>query len=394
MYCVRRVIERRRFAQRPGHGSAELLAIMAFGLCCNACVDITKPASISACAQAGNCTDDINKDAASTTERDAAVPDTRPLGSPDATPPPPEAPGADQSVVPSDGARDAGGPEPGGERGPETPFVVGPEPQQGAEVSNEPGAEPAAESGRELAPELVADSGPEPAVEPGVEARPEPGAESGPEPGPEAGPEAPRDAGTVGTCPSGAICDDFQDGNYTANPVWTTPGGFAVSTDGSKVLAYTGTDTPAVAFVGGQVTNLTITAKVKATAFGGNSNSYRVGVFARANSQGTPSAWYALTITGDGSLRLQATDSTPSGCNAVTGAAVVGTWYILTMTVGGTVASTTLQGTLTDAAGGNAKTIGPCTIANGLAAGWAGLGVRGGGTQGEWDDVRITGITP
>jgi hypothetical protein len=44
--------------------------------------------------------------------------------------------------------------------------------------------------------------------------------------------------------------------------------------------------------------------------------------------------------------------------------------------------------------GGNAKTIGPCTVANGLAVGWTGVGVRGAGTQGEWDDVQITGITP
>jgi hypothetical protein len=172
------------------------------------------------------------------------------------------------------------------------------------------------------------------------------------------------------------------------------PGGFGIATDGSKVLAYTGTDTPAVALVGSKATNLTIRAKVKATAFGGTSNSYRAGVFARANSQGTPSAWYAFTITGDGSLRLQATDSTPSGCSAINDAAVAGTWYVLTLTVGGTVASTTLQGTLTDLAGGNAKTIGPCTVTNGLAAGWAGVGVRGGGTQGEWDDVQVSGISP
>jgi len=88
------------------------------------------------------------------------------------------------------------------------------------------------------------------------------------------------------------------------------------------------------------------------------------------------------------------TDSTPSGCGAIDGAAAAGTWYILTLKVSGTVASTTLQGTLSDAAGGNVKTIGPCTATNGLAAGWAGVGVRGGGTQGEWDDVQITGIMP
>jgi hypothetical protein len=62
--------------------------------------------------------------------------------------------------------------------------------------------------------------------------------------------------------------------------------------------------------------------------------------------------------------------------------------------VGGTVAATTLQGTLTDEAGGNAKSIGPCNIADGLAAGWPGVGVRGGGTQSEFDDVQITNITP
>jgi hypothetical protein len=52
--------------------------------------------------------------------------------------------------------------------------------------------------------------------------------------------------------------------------------------------------------------------------------------------------------------------------------------------------ATTLQVRLTDAAGGNERSIGPCTIANGLAAGWAGVGVRGNNPRGEWDDVVLT----
>jgi hypothetical protein len=78
----------------------------------------------------------------------------------------------------------------------------------------------------------------------------------------------------------------------------------------------------------------------------------------------------------------------------VAGAAAANTWYILTLTVSGTVSATTLQGTLTDETGGNARSIGPCSVSNGLAAGWPGVGVRGAGTQGEFDDVKITGITP
>jgi hypothetical protein len=252
------------------------------------------------------------------------------------------------------------------------------------------GAEPGPEAAPDQAAERTATPGPETGAERGPEAGPEAGRGFGPETGPEAGPEAsggPR-------CPTGDLCDDFEDGNLTANPTWTAPAGFTVTTDGSKVLAYTGNSSPAIASLGGAATALTIKAMVKATTFGGTSNSYRVGVFGRIDSQVAPSTWYGLTVTGDGSLRLQVTDSTPSGCGALAGVAVPGTWYVLTLGVSGTVASTTLQGTLTDVAGGNVKTIGPCTIAGGLAAGFAGVGIRGANTQGEFDDVEISNIVP
>jgi len=347
----------------------------------------------------------VNVDAAARNGADAAAPAERPMDSPDVmVSSSPDGPGPDQATSIEEVAAESAATEPSGEAGPEAPVVAGPDPPPGREVAPEAGSEAELEPGPEAGPEVGAEVGPDTRLElrpeAGLEdgANSEPGPEAGPEPtpepGPEPGPELPPDGGVIGPCPPGGICDDFEDGNYTANPAWTAPGGFSVITDGSKVLAYTGNESPAVALLGTRATALTIKARVKATVFGGNSNSYRVGLFARADSQGTPSVWYGLTITGDGSLRLQTTDSTPAGCDAVVGAAVVNTWYVLTLTVGGTVAATTLQGTLSDESGGNVKTIGPCAVTNGLASGWEGVGIRGGGTHGEFDDVQVTGITP
>jgi hypothetical protein len=362
------------------------VAIAAFPLLIDACVNTTKPSAVALCAATNSCTDHVSRDADGAGTRDALAADQAQAGTRDGAFPPPadagerDVPGAVADATRADvvGAADL-------VTSRDSPREIAPGSDDVPVGGDDVGVEAMPDRPPEIGPEATRDR-----FFPGAE----PASEPRPEPGPEPAPEPPPDAGSIASCPSGGICDDFEDGNCTATPAWTVPGGFAVSTDGSKVLAYTGTDSPAVALVGSKATALTIKAKVKATAFGGTSNSYRVGVFARANSQGTPSAWYGFTITGDGSLRLQVTDSTPSGCSAVDLAAVAGTWYILTLTVSGTVASTTLQGTFTDVSGGNTKIVGPCTITNGLAAGWAGVGVRGGGTQGEWDDVQITGITP
>jgi hypothetical protein len=341
----------------------------------------------------------VNVDAAVRDSADAAVRDERSVGSPDmVVASPPDGPGPEQATSGEEVGSDSAAMELSGEVGPEASVVGAPEPRSGPEVAPETPAEVNPEVGAESSPELSPEAGPESGPEIGPETEsetgPEVGPEAEPEPSPEPGPELPPDGGVIGPCPPGGICDDFEDGNYSSNPAWTAPGGFSVITDGSKVLAYTGTASPAVALLGTRATALTIKARVKATVFGGNSNSYRVGLFARADSQGTPSVWYSLAIAGDGSLRLQSTDSTPAGCNAITGAAVANTWYVLTLTVGGTVAATTLQGTLSDDTGGNVKTIGPCAITAGLASGWEGVGIRGGGTHGEFDDVQVTGITP
>jgi hypothetical protein len=372
-----------------------LLILVSCCLLGSDCVNTSKPVSVQKCSVAGNCSDDVKADAAVMDSAAAAVPDARSMGSPDLmVSSPPDGPGPEQATSAEEVGADSAAIELAGEVGPEASAVGAPEPQAGREVAPETAAEANPEAGAESSPEAGPESGPEIGLETGPETGPEAGPEAVPEPSPEPGPELPPDGGVIGPCPPGGICDDFEDGNYTSNPAWTAPGGFSVTTDGSKVLAYTGTASPAVALLGTRATALTIKARVKATVFGGNSNSYRVGLFARADSQGTPSVWYSLAIAGDGSFRLQSTDSTPAGCNAIAGAAVANTWYVLTLTVGGTVAATTLQGTLSDDTGGNVKTIGPCAVAAGLASGWEGVGIRGGGTHGEFDDVQVTGITP
>jgi hypothetical protein len=399
----------------PVHHCLVAIAALAGG----GCVDLAKPEAVAECAALGSCSNGALRDANAVGWRDASGAEpTMPGGYDGAIVIPLDARVADLAAAlpdlrPADRAgrgEEVG--QPGdlatpGEVAPEGPLVLGPDaaaPDAASEAAkpdlvpeNAPDAAPDEKPLlADVRPEPGAETGREAAAEPGAEPGPEAGPEAGPEPGPEAGPETGPEAGpeVAGKCPAGGICDDFEDGNFSANPIWTAPGGFAVLTEGTKVLAYTGGATPAIATVGGIATAMTIKAKVKATAFGSSSNSYRVGVFGRVSSQSSPSTWYGLTITGDGSLRLQVTDSTPSGCSAIAGAAQLETWYVLTLVVGGTVASTTLQGTLTDAAGGNAKTIGPCTISGGLAAGWAGVGIRGSNTQGEFDEVQISDITP
>lgn len=397
------------------------LAMAAIVWCNVACVNTTKPPAVAACAARGNCSDHAEQDSGAASAKDASAADKNlpittdapsaptPDGAPDL---PRIAVESGQADAPVDSTRELGilpvaevGRDLGmdGERKLDAPGVPGFDggseatrdllPETG--VDCEPDL---ATISRETGPEAGAEPGPEPSAEPGPEPGPElgtePGPEPGPEPKPEPGPEPARDGGVVNNCPAGGVCDNFEDGDFSANPIWTTPANFAIVPDGSSVLAYTGSSTPAIATVGSSATALTIKARVKATAFGGNANSYRVGVFARVNSRGTPSMWYGLTITGDGSLRLQVTDSTPLGCDAVAAAAVPNTWYVLSLTVGGTVPATTLQGTLTDESGGNAKSIGPCSIGGGLAPGWTGVGVRGSGTRGEFDDVQITNMTP
>jgi hypothetical protein len=393
------------------------LAIVVSSLSGLACVNIEKPAAVAACSALGNCSDHVKADSG-VAGADSLAADENPPTTTDALPAPiNDGAAADTRLAFLDLAQADAGVDPvqevglllvaevGGDLGMdgETRFDVPGAPgfEAGPEATRDLAFEAGAESSPDLAtpgpetgPELGQPSGPEPGSEPGAESGPEPGPESGAEPGPEPGPEAAPDGGVVKACPAGGICDNFEDGDFSVNPVWTTPANFSVVPDGTFVLAYAGSSTPAIATVGSSATALTIKARVKVMAFGGGSNSYRAGVFARVNSQVAPSAWYGFTITGDGSLRLQVTDSTPSGCAAVTGAAVANTWYVLSLTVAGTVAATTLQGTLTDENGGNAKTIGPCNIAGGLAPGWPGVGVRGGGTRGEFDDVEITNITP
>jgi len=365
----------------------QLLLIALSGVVGPACVDTTVPSAVANCADTSTCTNDSTRDAAAAADGHRATDDLRPYDSPDVlAPPPSDAAAPDRAIGLAEAGFDSLTTEPAREPGVEAQAVVEPEPQRVPDAGR--GPEPGPEAGSR--PE----SGPGPEAGPGVDFGLEVGPGPGPESGPEPGAEPPRDGAVVGSCPAGGICDDFEDGDYSANPTWTVPANFAVASDGSKVLSYTGSATPAIATIGKAATALTIQARVKITVFGGTSNSYRLGVFARVNSQTAPSVWYGLTITGDGSLRLQATDSTPSGCGAVAGAAAANTWYILTLTVSGTVSATTLQGTLTDETGGNARSIGPCSVSNGLAAGWPGVGVRGAGTQGEFDDVKITGITP
>jgi hypothetical protein len=74
--------------------------------------------------------------------------------------------------------------------------------------------------------------------------------------------------------------DDFEDGDYTANPLWTTSGGsWSVVTDGStKKLAQSATGAVSAFITAGSAwTNYSVTAKIKPTAYGSGSSTLVLG---------------------------------------------------------------------------------------------------------------------
>jgi pectate lyase len=124
--------------------------------------------------------------------------------------------------------------------------------------------------------------------------------------------------------------DDFEDGNSSG---WTASGGsWSVGTDGSRVLAQTGTSSDARARAGlASWTNYTVTARAKATAFNG-SNRF-IALLARAQSA---TSYYYVALRSNNTVELKKlVNGTATTLASASVTVTTGTWYSLSLTVSG-----------------------------------------------------------
>jgi hypothetical protein len=188
-------------------------------------------------------------------------------------------------------------------------------------------------------------------------------------------------AGTMGMAGSGAgglsgtvlFSDDFEDG---LTDKWVTSGGtWAIATDGTKVYAQTATGTGSnllVSAAGSTAwTDQIVEAKIKITAFGGQSTSYFAGIFARYNG----STYYSVLLRSDGKLVIR--DGTSSITNAVAASIVTGTTYTVRFELVGSSLKAYLNGVLQASVTDATHTSGGVAIATVNATA-------------EFDDIKVT----
>jgi hypothetical protein len=188
-------------------------------------------------------------------------------------------------------------------------------------------------------------------------------------------------AGTLGIAGSGAgglsgtvlFSDDFEDG---LTDKWVTSGGtWAIATDGTKVYTQTATGTGSsllVSAAGSTTwTDQIVEAKIKITAFGGQSTSYFAGIFARYNG----STYYSVLLRSDGKLVIR--DGTSSISNAVAASIVTGTTYTVRFELVGSSLKAYLNGVLQASVTDATHTSGGIAIATVNATA-------------EFDDIKVT----
>jgi hypothetical protein len=188
-------------------------------------------------------------------------------------------------------------------------------------------------------------------------------------------------AGGSGVGPAQAFCDDFEDGDaggwVPATCAWTVVADDTFSLEGGpgQCQASAGSS---------DWVDQTIEARVKVTAFGGSSNSYRVGLTARSDGS---SNYYSLGLSGNGAVRLLHGTSTLSGsgtCGDYAAGVVVGTWYTLRLEVTGPANSVSLHSFI------DGKPAQSCSVSTSTAvSGTAGVFTYGANTTALFDDVRI-----
>jgi pectate lyase len=182
-------------------------------------------------------------------------------------------------------------------------------------------------------------------------------------------------AGTGSGAGAGAqlLSDDFEDGTPDG---WISAGGtWAIVTDGSKVYAQqaAGTGSKLLLSAGGSTTwtDQIVEAKVKVTAFGGQSSSYFAAIYARFSTAG----YYALALRSDGKIAIRSGNSTIG--SAVAAGISVGTWYTVRLEAVGTTLKAYVDGVLKDT-----------ETDSSIAAG--GIAVSTVNALAEFDDVKVS----
>lgn len=179
-------------------------------------------------------------------------------------------------------------------------------------------------------------------------------------------------------CDGFVFCDDFEDASADG---WTTSGGtWAVVSDTSWV--YQGGNGSQEAVAGQQSwTDQTVEARVKVVSFGGNTDSYRVGILARYTGS---SNFYALAVGADGNLTLRKSTSQLSGCDPVASGIDPSAWFTLKLEVSGPASAVQIRTYINDTLAQE------CAVTDGLASGQVGVVTYGSSTDGQFDDIRVS----
>lgn len=180
-----------------------------------------------------------------------------------------------------------------------------------------------------------------------------------------------------------AFCDDFESGDPSG---WTPSGGTWAIVESNGNLFYRGTGSEKSVAGDPGWTDQTVAARVRVVAFGSETADHRVGVIARYESS---SSFYVFAVGGDGNATLLKTTNPPGGslgeCGPVPVSVTVGEWFDVRIEVSGPDGNVRIK-TFVDL-----QEIHNCTTTSTtVSSGSVGLSVFGSGTQGDFDDVRVS----
>ncbi|MFZ5892954.1 MAG: hypothetical protein ACOY0T_17975 [Myxococcota bacterium] len=188
------------------------------------------------------------------------------------------------------------------------------------------------------------------------------------------------------TCAGFVLCDDFEDGNFNANPAWiATPSAFSLTSDGTQVLTQKAT-TEAWAYAGvGTWTDVTIQARVKVVNFAGTSSTNCASLIARWQGSSNPN--YQASLCANGSVGIYKDGDLVNEDNGTKSLGIVAnTWYTLKFKVSGAPGNVALSLSVNDMP---ALTLTDTDSSTPVAAGYVGLGSKKTLTI-EYDDIKVS----
>lgn len=178
------------------------------------------------------------------------------------------------------------------------------------------------------------------------------------------------------------FCDDFEDAD-TAD--WTVSGGMWGVVQSGGNHSYQGIGSEESIIGDPEWGNQTIEAEVRVVAFNGATDDHRVGIVGRYASS---SSFYVFALGGDGNATLRKATSDVAGlgtCGAVAVTVDESEWFTMRMEISGTGSSVIINTFIDD------ELVHGCTnTSNTVSAGAVGLSTVGSGTNGDFDDVRVT----